>query len=426
MNTNRLKIISEFLTEQMNHWLLFPLVLTVKGLIRGVFGIGEPNALLWFACSLIPLVFFLFRRRITHLIPLVLLHLGAVALCLLLASSLSPGGNLPDKVFCVVCVSGYALYSLILRLKHDSLYSDIMPLPAGIVLSAACIWLQHSKGAGKWDSYYYFSLILGIALYLIIFYMDRYLDFLSLNKSSAGFLPAREMFHSGMGLVLGYTLLGVFVLFVSSQFEWLADILQPLKNLLFRFLRFLFSFIPDPEPEGEPLVQETPPPRDMGDLMLPRDAKTFWLWEVLEVIVIIAFTGAVLFGAAVLIVRLARLIRKYLVLRMHGKSAVLEDAMDLREKCGLEKSVSRKKQHLSGFLSSRERIRRLYQKKLLSSRAQLQEADRSRLDIYTAREWERKLETDGMAEIYERARYSERDVTNADVLRMREACRRGR
>ena len=45
------------------------------------------------------------------------------------------------------------------------------------------------------------------------------------------------------------------------------------------------------------------------------------------------------------------------------------------------------------------------------------------MDIYTAKEWERKLETRGMSDLYEQARYSDRAVTGADVKRMKEACK---
>lgn len=417
MNIKKIKIASEILTEQMNHWLLFPLVLTVMGILREAFGIGDPSVLLWMACSLFPLIFFLLRCKIRHLIPLIFLHLAMVLPALLL-----PDRYLAEKILCIVCGLGYALYSLILRLKQDALYSDVIQLPIGIVLSAAAAWLQHSQGTRDWDAYYCFTLIGVIALYLMISYIDRYLDFLTLNQSSAGFLPAREMFQSGMGLAVGYTLLGVGILFLSSQFEWLAGILQPLKQLLIRFLRFLFSHLPEPEPEGEIPVQETPPRGQMEGDMLPEPSAPFWLWQVLETIVMILFIGAVVFGIVVLTLKLIRLIRKHLVLGMFQQKTQVEDAVDFREKCELEKRTGKKRQHLFNLLSSRERIRKLYQKKILSSAEKMPDTDKSRLDIYTAREWEPRLETDGMAEIYEQARYSNREMTSADVRKMKEAC----
>ena len=54
---------------------------------------------------------------------------------------------------------------------------------------------------------------------------------------------------------------------------------------------------------------------------------------------------------------------------------------------------------------------------------QLSEEDRNRMDIYTAKEWERKLETNGMSGLYEQARYSNREMSGADVRQMRAACK---
>ena len=45
------------------------------------------------------------------------------------------------------------------------------------------------------------------------------------------------------------------------------------------------------------------------------------------------------------------------------------------------------------------------------------------LGVYTAREWERKLATQGMASVYEQARYSGQEMTAEDVKRMKDACR---
>ena len=47
--------------------------------------------------------------------------------------------------------------------------------------------------------------------------------------------------------------------------------------------------------------------------------------------------------------------------------------------------------------------------------------DKDSLSLYTAREWARKLALDGMADLYEQARYSDREITGADVKKMKDA-----
>lgn len=419
MNIDKIRFVNEILTEQMNHWLLYPLALFVAGASQNLTGVGNPMLPAWALCGLIPFCFFLIRRRVTRLFPFVLLHLVTASLSLLIPAGFSAG-----KVVCILCTVGYLLHSHVLRLKHDAVFSDRMHLAAGVGIGAVSVFFVHYLEIREWDNCYILSLIAGIALYFIVYYMDHYLYFLSVNESSAGYLPAAEMFHSGMGLVLAYTILGAGILFFSAQFAWLSRILQPLKNLLFGFLRFLLSGRTMAEEEAEIPIAEGMPQSDMGEMGLPETNAPFWLWKLLEYLAIVAL---VLFLCGVILislVKLFQLIQQYRNLHLQKKQNIESaDAVDLREKCGLERNFQRKRLNLLAAISPQERIRKLYKKKLLSSIPRMAEEDRNRLDLYTAAEWERKLETVGMAALYDQARYSHREMTGADVKRMKENCR---
>lgn len=419
MNLKKIQFINEILTEQKNHWLLYPFALLVAGASRNLSGKGDPMLLAWMLCSLFPFLFYLIRRRVTRLIPFVLLHVVVAAFSILIPAAFPAG-----KVVCVLCAAGYLVNSHILRLKYDEVFSGDVNLAAGVGISAFSIFMVHYLEVRDWDNYYIIPVIVGIALYFITYYIVHYLDFLSLNESSAGFLPAAEMFHSGMGLVAAYTVLGAGILLLSSQFAWLAGLLRPVKELLFRFLRFLFSGEHEQGEEIEIPIFEDMPKDEPEEMVLPEAGEPFWLWKVLEAIAILALI-CIICGAVVLsVVKLVQLIRRYMNLHIKQTGSVEEeDAYDFREKCGVERNTERKRQSLFGALSPHERIRKLYKKKLLSSAPGLSEDDRNRMGIYTAKEWEGKLGTNGMAEVYELARYSEKEVTGADVKRMKEACR---
>lgn len=420
MNIDKIRFLTEILTEQMNHWLLYPLALLVAGASRNLTGEGDTMLLAWALCGLFPFFFFLIRMKVTKLFLFVFLHVGVAAFSLLVPTGF-PAGN----VVCILCAVGYLIYSHVLRLKHDVMCSDTMHLPVGVGLGAVSIFTVHYLNVREWDNLYVFSLIGGIAIYFIIYYIEHYLNFLSINESSAGFLPAREMFHSGMGLVLAYTLLGTGILLLTSQFAWLAGILQPLKNLLFAFLRFLFSGHHAPEEEAEIPAVEEQPQGNMGEMILPETNEPFWLWKVLEFIAIVALVAIVCAVVVLALVKLFRFIRQYRNLHLHKEGSVEDgEAVDLREKCELERSnAQRKRQSLFSALSPQERIRKLYKKKLLNSVPGMTEDDRNRLDIYTAREWESKLESRGMSALYEQARYSGQEMAGSDVKRMKEACK---
>lgn len=414
MNIKRIEIVNEFLTEQMNHWMLFPLLLTVMGVVKKLLGMGEPSLALWALCSLIPLAFFVFRCRVRNLLLFLLAHLGTAALVFALS-----GQSVLTRLVCTACVIGYIIQSLLLRLKHSAIYSEGMPLVVGVVLSAVTALFQYYQGTRGWENYYNIALIGVIALYFIIYFMDHYLDFLSMNKSSAGFLPAAEMFHSGMGLVLGYTLAGVGILVLSTQFEWLAGILRPIGDLLLKFLRFLFSRGSHSEEFSEIAPAEMPS-GDMGGMGLPPAEEPFWFWQVLEVIAIVLFGAAVLVGIGVLLWKLFKLVQKYMVFRYQDQEIQTGEAYDFREKCEIVKDKDRKISGLFTALSPRERIRKLYKKKLTGASARMDAQDKDSLGFHTAREWESKLDLSGMAELYEQARYSNREITGADVKRMKD------
>lgn len=416
MNIKKIQFINELMTEQMNHWLLFPLILTVMGIGRAVAGTGEPSVLMWAMCSLIPPVFFLFRCKIKNLILFVLAHLAIIALVFLLA-----GQSFLGRIVCTICVIGYMLHSLVLRLKYDTVYSDGLSLPFGIGLAAVASLFQYYQGTRGWESYYHVALIVSIALYFIIYYIEHYLDFLSANKSSAGFLPAAEMFHSGIGLVLIYTLLGMGVLLFSTQFEWLSGILRPIKNLLLQFLRFIFSHSAQLD-DDDVIPVETPASTEgMGDMALAEESEPFWLWKVLQYITIIILVVAAFWLVFKLLWKLFKLIQKYMSFQYRERAIQTGEEFDLREKCEIEKDTQRKSQGLFSALSPRERVRRLYKKKLAAAAARMEPGDRDSLEFHTAREWERRLSLDGMADLYEQARYSDREITSTDVKKMKDA-----
>lgn len=415
MNIKRLQIVNEFLTEQMNHWLLFPIPLTVVGVVKKLLDTGEPCLVLWALCGLIPPAFFLVRCKVKNLILFLLAHAGIAAFVVVVS-----GQSILGRIICTACVVGYLIQSLLLRLKQSAIYSDGIPLAAGVVLSAVTALFQYYQGTRGWENYYNLTLIAGIALYFITYFMDHYLDFLSMNKSSAGILPAAEMFHSGIGMVLGYTLLGIGLLIFSTQFEWLASLLKPVGDMLLKFLRFLFSRSSPSEDVVEPITGGMPEGGNMMGMELPPAEEPFWFWEMLEALAIILFGGAILIVIGVLLWKLFKLIQKYMVFRYQQQEIQTGEAYDFREKCEIEKNRDRKTQGLFTALSPRERIRKLYKKKLAASTNRMESQDKDNLEFYTAREWERKLALSGMAELYEQARYSNREMTGADVKKMKD------
>lgn len=414
----KIELLSEFLTQQLNHWILFPLALTIMGLTSHYTAISQPDLLMWAVCGLFPAVFYFLRTKISRFPFFVLSHTAAV--CLSLAV---PAQGTANRVICIACGIYYMVHSFALRIKNISDTPMMHPF-ISMGISLLSMLLLHQQSVSGWEGFYLFPLTGCFGLYFIIYYLQKYLSFLTLNAGSASFVPAKEMFSSGIGLVLGYTLLCTILLALCTNLTRLEAIAGLIKKFIIKILRFFLSFFQNvpPESEMQPMEPEAPP--SFSD-MLPLDAaqnEPFWLWEVLEKAAVAVLICLFAYGMLRLVIQLIRFIRKHFFWHIRRQTVDIDTGVsEVREKCGRDKKQFPKKPAASGFLTPSAQIRRLYRKKLLQSGLAFTEGSSCRFRFFTAREWEHILETDGMASLYEQARYSQKEMTRSDVRKMREA-----
>lgn len=415
MKQGRIEIITEFLVEQMNHWMLFPLAITVMGLASEHTGCTKPDFTMWILTGFLPFLFFLARTNLQHFAAFLGAHIAICVLTLVI-----PSADICSRVLCILFTSIYFVYSFYLRLKGRSPYALPFHPAAAAGLSAAAVILLHYQGLKAWDKYSVFLLIGVFALYFVIYYLKHYLEFLAVNQGSTGYLPAGEMFRSGLGLVLGYTLISTIVMVLSINVVWLEKLTAALKKALFALLRAFFSLFDASEGHQE-ITSPGASPIMLGDAApLPADEESFWLWKVLEILLTAAIACLLLYGCIRLLITLVRFIRERFAPGLGRKiKEETEHNPDIREKCEVIKKSKNGGRISFGFLSPRARIRKIYKNKLLSS----DDLSRSNPGLLTARESERRLQAKGMADIYERARYSYGKVTAEDVRGMKDACK---
>ena len=424
IKSERLELVIEILTSQMNHWMFFPIVMTVIALVNSFMGsadAGQPEFLLWAVCGLFSIAFFFVRFYAERLWLLFLCHVLVTACSLILPVS----SGIVGRVICVFCVAAYMIYSLILRLQENAaVYSaPIHPIAALCVSVAANFLLHRQEGVPDWDRYYVFTLIGVLACYVIIYYLRQYLKFLQVNRSSAGYLPAKEILHSGIGYVLPYTLLGAVVLVLSLNAEWLEPILRIMKTGIMALLRFILGhFSGESLEEAIQEAEETGTDVNSAGMGLPTGGP-FWLWEVLEYIAIILLFCAAAFYLVKALIWFVKLLQQRFGKKADNNNFVLaeEAVYDIHEKCGITKRDSNER-HVGFFrqFTPAERIRRLYKKQVLSGGIEVE--SRAELNCMTAKECSHKIFKPNMAEIYERARYSDSEITSEDVKRMKTAC----
>lgn len=430
MNLKKLEYLNEFLTEQMNHWLFFSLVLAVSVNMLILRFRMAPFFLLWALCSLFPTAFFWVRKKGDDAeIPFykqILLHL----LLVLPAFLIPVQGRKIDRSICVGCALLYMLISLHRCLKKNTMFSSPVQLPLAILIVCFSCFFHYTiqkdvllKNA-YWEESCLFSLIFSLALFFVIMYIQQYMSFLKVNSSSTGYLPAGEIFHSGLRLVLGYTVIGILLMVFVSHTSWFQGIGEMLRNVFFRFLRWVLAFLPKAS-EGDEFITQQESTAPVGELPVLERQEPFWLWEILQYVFVLLVVVLVVYLLFKGLSKLISLLQMRFAFRRKANQMPETEVSDVREFCDdTEKRTKRRRRHF-GILSNEEKIRRLYRKKLLSSEDRMTTQDRKRLALYTAREWEKKLAVKGMAKIYETARYSEQKISDEDVRSMKAACKKG-
>lgn len=421
MRRRDLYLAVEYLTQQMNHWILFPLFLAVAGCTAFYTGITRPPVLLFLSWGLFPAAFFLIRSKAKGFWLFLFLHLAVMGV-----ACVFPAGNTVERALCVLFAAGYLIDSFLRHFQDKRRDFSAAPPAAALTLALMSVLIQYNYGRKDWELLYVLALAGVLAVYFLISYIQHYLVFLSLNEENAGCLPARDMFHSGFGLVTEYTAAGVLIMLLGANTEWLTFLWGFLKRGLIAVLRFLLSLLPQKTPE-ETVVEEVLTGESMSDMMLPASEQSASLfWRILEWIVVFALVCGLVFLLFKGILALVRFIRAHFGAGFKKMQNNIEDgAVDVREKCGLEGAKGKEDpEGLFRLLSPAQRVRRLYRRKAKATSFVLIGGPPGKaLSLLTARECAELLHAPEIADIYERARYSDTRITQEHLRKMRKACR---
>lgn len=420
MNIRKLELLHEIITEQMNHWLLYPIALTVMGSAERYMNHPGPNVTLWALCGLFPVLFFLIRDRSKRFLPFLLLHLAAAAPAFFIAPF-----KTVEFFLCAACGIGYLVHSFLIKMRDEEPYTEPLHIVFGLLVSAVFILLLHYQRKRDWDFYFVIALVCVFALYALTLYIRQYLEFLSVNESSAGYLPVSEMFRSGFGLVTGYSILGMVLLILLGNIGNYDGLEEAIKRWGQNILRKIASLFRTPNPEHETLTEA----EMLSSEFLPTEAGSPGLhlfWRILEIVGLVVLSAALAYFLIRGIIFLVRFLRERfsrLFARKKNEQESL-DVVDVREWCGTSLNEPVKRRKFAELLSFEQRIRRLYKKHIRDSAQTLTKGDIRALRFLTPRECGQRLKEEQMAVIYEQTRYSNREATQDTLRQMKNALHR--
>lgn len=290
----------------------------------------------------------------------------------------------------------------------------VIPPPIVIVLLVIFSLLEKIKSTHDFSMYYYvitFAYLIGC---FVFYFIKRFLNFLKLNENTASKIPIQDIFQNGMGMTVVFSIGSAIILALTMNFDWVKAIADRIWNGILWFLRYILSGIETKPPvEGNEELMEKDPQLGGASMSEVIPEQTL---EDIRNLMIILFAIAIIIGFILFLYYIYYVIKDLEGLETRKKKdKKLTANDDVREYCGIEKKV-KKKAGGSVFRSNREKIRRLYQKKLLKRKKELiGEQTPQLLKYLTAKECCDKLSEQQLKLAYEKARYSDEVITLEDV-----------
>ena len=399
-----------FLITQRDHWVLFAIAMVAMN----ADGMLWPNFILWGVLSLVPFIFFLIRRYFNNFLVFLVCHIGLMA-----AMFLMPSDSIVEKVLICIITILYFSQSIYLKFRKSGIESNGITPVVSVGMIATSLFLQHFLKNYDFDNCYIVIFFAFFCIFAMQYYLENFLKFMSVNKSSAGHIPEKEILFTGISMSALYTAGGVIILLFATNIKWLEQIFKLIKSGLISILRFLLSFS---KPQEQIFELEEEIVEDISDIILSSEEETsFWLWEVIENIL---FWAIIIGIAVVLIISIKKLII-YLIKRFGEKGNIKENnnqaVNDVRQKCEIEKR-NKKLMSFKILFSPKEKIRRIYKKSILKEKEKIiGDLDVEILNCYTPMECGIHIENIEMVHLYEKARYSNEDCSRDDIRNMKKS-----
>jgi hypothetical protein len=414
INLGRISLLREITVTQLNHWAFYPVMLVVCALFNtGKQSPVVPDAFLWLFMGIIPILFYFFRTKIKTFPVLVLCHiLTVVAVKAVLSNA---------EYTNVYMLAGivYIVNSVALRLKTSDFQDLSFPMPVAVGISAASLFFLKYLWGGNWfEVKIIVAFIVVFGMSMLRTYLESYINFLIVNRSSTGHIPAKEIFTSGLFMAVLSAILMMLLMILTSGIGWLSTILGSVGAVVSAILRVLFSLMGTGE--SDIYVDDTQKDFSVSGID-PADSEPAMIWQILTVIAFIAIAFMFLY----LLIMGIRKMYLYIKERMSYTGAAPDDGQlysvrDVREKCTVDSKGSHDRlaimKMLFDRLSPAEKIRQLYRKNIL----RYNESDIAP-GLLTADEWGERLNIPEMSVIYDKARYSDMEISTEDVKMFRKS-----
>jgi len=393
-----------------NHLVMICLGVTGMGLLKQ----DKHFVWLWSVLFGIPLFFYWVRIKVHKFFLFIPLHLMVPIGIFLLPIPIVP------KILMIFISVVYLLRSIQVRKKEQGHGEGAMHPLLMVCLMGGMLLIETSFSQKGWEAIYLALAIIYAAGYYIYIFVEQYLNFLVVNESSAANIPEEELLKKGGSQLLAFVTGMVAFLVLGLNAKVLAAVFSGIGNgllsLLWKVFGVILRLVFKGEGSTEEIVTEASMEMGMGDLgMLRKETGATLFWEVLEkpITIIVA-----LFVAKFVLTYIVRGIKYYWkVIHKAPEKDVkkINSGIDIRETCAIDKTAKEGKNWFL-FLNNREKIRKIYRKRVSKNKAAIiGDLQAEALEYMTAKECCDKFGAGQLEKMYEKARYSEEELTSDDV-----------
>lgn len=414
-----LEIIKGFLAALLN---ILPILFCVCILYSGILK-QEPVWWKYAVISILPCLFFLIRYLDIQKAGFFLLHVLLMTGCFFFANTLDV------KIvfsFIVIIFFILSIYTKVVKKQPE----EMILFPAMTFLFA---FISYFTTASTFGEKGYQKIVMLTITYVILYfsyqYLNGFLDYLRNNEVSTKNIPRKSIFLTGVSAMAGFLVLFLGMAFLLARGNYFAGGLSKIKERIKQFFIWLLGFAPEGMESGTALEETAEEIEYLENFAQDTENVTHLPESVIKAIDYFVTIGAyvicmtaILLVSVMVIKAVCAAFREKKEKTKDNELAPKDKVTKMKRKAGKEKV----KKELQQF-SKEKKIRKLYVdliiKKNVVKDKQERKAKLKGLKYQTPKEQCSQLERkNNICSLYEKARYSGKEVTKDDVKRMKEYC----
>ena len=408
-------LIREVIVTQTNHWSLFALSYGLSVMLSAAYDIPRLNLLLWGLMGLGLIANYFIRLKTTKLGLSILVHF--LVFLLMSLTGLTCWEYLALH-------GGFAFFYCLLSIVKQTGSSDqedeAFSIPVIAILICAPFFVLTLNKYENITNIYRNLLICLFTMFFMQHYFGRYGRFVKLNEHSAGFFPKSEIMGAGLKNVIVYVGISAGLFFGIANMNALTEFGEYIKDRFWYWIRYICrKLFGNSEP-----VEKVSERLDYNDY----DSLTAKLGqgEVREESLFSIIMQKIIWILIILLILYAlyKFVKKILNLfnmKLDREDVIVDElVMDVRESCDKTSLKEKKVKEKKFFLTPREKVRRFYKNTAKEKCYRIcKSGDPKALGYKTSGECGTAVGVKELSEVYDRARYSEEEITEQDVLTMK-------